>query len=121
MRASASTATRSRSAVASQRGYSLSKGSTPFDITTSLVEKEKLLASGEWRDEGIAFYSATKFDTNTIKIYRVYNGRLKRGQHHYTKSAAERDSLVKNNGWKDEGVSFYGYKTATPPKAQPQS
>ena len=89
--------------------------------TTSLVEKEKLLASGEWRDEGIAFYSATKFDTNTIKIYRVYNGRLKRGQHHYTKSAAERDSLVKNNGWKDEGVSFYGYKTATPPKAQPQS
>ena len=40
--------------------------------------------------------------------YRVYNSRLKRGQHHYTKSAAERDSLVKNNGWKDEGIAWYG-------------
>ena len=79
--------------------------------TTSLGEKDKLVSSGQWRDEGIAFFSATKRDANTIKIYRVYNSRLKRGQHHYTKSAAERDSLVKNNGWKDEGVGFYGFRS----------
>ncbi len=82
--------------------------------TTSAAEKASLLSSGQWRDEGVAFYSATKYDTNTIKVYRVYNGRLKRGQHHYTKSATERDSLVKNSGWKDEGVGFYGYSSAKP-------
>ena len=73
----------------------------------------------DWRDEGVAFYSATKKDTNTITIYRVYNSKLKRGQHHYTKSATERDSLVKNSGWKSEGVGFYGYSSANPKAAQP--
>ena len=99
------------------RLYNLKSGDHHY--TTSLAERDKLLASGQWRDEGIAFYSATKKDTNTITIYRVYNGRLKRGQHHYTKSAAERDSLVKNSGWKDEGVGFYGYKTSSPAAAKP--
>ena len=87
--------------------------------TTSATEKAKLVDSGQWRDEGIAFYSATAKDTNTIKVYRVYNSRLKRGQHHYTKSAAERDSLVKNSGWKDEGVGFYGYSSAKPKAETP--
>ena len=86
--------------------------------TTSMAEKDKLVGSGQWRDEGIAFYSATAKDTNTIKIYRVYNSRLKRGQHHYTRSAAERDSLVKNSGWKDEGIGFYGYSSAKPKDAR---
>ena len=86
--------------------------------TTSMAEKDKLVGSGQWRDEGIAFYSATAKDTNTIKIYRVYNSRLKRGQHHYTRSAAERDSLVKNSGWKDEGIGFYGYSSAKPKNAR---
>ena len=87
--------------------------------TTSASEKDKLIASGQWRDEGIAFYSANNKDTGTISIYRVYNSRLKRGQHHYTKSATERDSLVKNNGWKDEGVGFYGYSSAKPAPSTP--
>ena len=87
--------------------------------TTSAVEKAKLLESGQWRDEGVAFYSATNKDTNTIKIYRVYNGRLKRSQHYYTKNAVERDSLVENSGWRDEGIGFYGYSSANPTAAQP--
>ena len=95
------------------RLYNMKSGDHHY--TTSAAEKDKLLASGQWRDEGVAFYSATAKDSNTIKVYRVYNSRLKRGQHHYTKSAAERDSLVKNNGWKDEGIGFYGYKVANPP------
>ena len=82
--------------------------------TTSAAERDKLVSSGQWRDEGVAFYSATKKDAKTIKIYRVYNSRLKRGQHHYTKSATERDSLVKSGSWKDEGVGFYGYSNAKP-------
>lgn len=69
--------------------------------TTSAGEKAKLLASGDWRDEGTAFWSG-----GSINVYRVYNGRLRRGQHHYTTSAGERDSLVANAGWRDEGVGF---------------
>ena len=82
------------------RLYNLRSGDHHY--TTSTGEKNKLLASGDWRDEGIAFYSGGE-----VPIYRVYNGRLKRGQHHYTKSAVERDSLVANNGWCDEGVGFH--------------
>ena len=99
------------------RLYNLKSGDHHY--TTSAGEKASLLASGQWRDEGVAFYSATNKDSNTIKIYRVYNGRLKRGQHHYTKSAAERDSLVKNSGWRDEGIGFYGYSSANPPRSKP--
>lgn len=90
------------------RLYNLKSGDHHY--TTSIFERDKLVASGQWRDEGVAFYSAP-VDDGVIEIYRVYNGRLKRGQHHYTRSAAERDSLVANSGWKDEGVGFYGYKS----------
>ena len=92
------------------RLYNLKSGDHHY--TTSANEKAKLIGSGQWRDEGVAFYSAQKDDGSSIPIYRVYNGKLKRGQHHYTKSAAERDSLVKNSGWRDEGVGFYGYLKA---------
>ena len=42
--------------------------------------------------------------SNEVEIYRVYNPNS--GEHLYTKSATERDTLVKA-GWKDEGVAFY--------------
>lgn len=71
-----------------------------------------LTANHGWRDEGIAFYSAAKGDVGSIEIYRVYNNRLKRGQHHYTTSPGERKSLTTLHGWRDEGVSFYGYAKA---------
>ena len=41
--------------------------------------------------------------SDVISIYRVYNPNS--GEHVYTKSAAEKDSLVKA-GWKDEGVAW---------------
>ena len=91
------------------RLYNLKSGDHHY--TTNEGERDKLVASGQWRDEGVAFFSARKSDDGVIAIYRVYNSKLKRGQHHYTKSAAERDSLVKNSGWKDEGVGFYGFKS----------
>ena len=86
------------------RLYNLKSGDHHY--TTSVGEKDKLLASGDWRDEGMAFYSG-----GSVPVYRVYNGRLKRGQHHYTTSAVERDALVKNHGWRDEGVGFYAAST----------
>ena len=42
-----------------------------------------------------------------MAVYRVYNGRLKRGQHHYTTRAGERNTLTGSLGWRDEGVGFY--------------
>lgn len=39
-----------------------------------------------------------------IRMYRVYNGRS--GEHFYTKSAGEKNSLVKK-GWRDEGTGWY--------------
>ena len=90
------------------RLYNLRSGDHHY--TTSAGEKNQLVASGQWRYEGVAFYSAKPSDKGSVRIYRVYNGRLQRGQHHYTTSAQERDSLVKNNGWRDEGIGFYGLK-----------
>ncbi len=45
-----------------------------------------------------------------MPLYRLYNGRLMRGQHHYTASAGERDYLAANAGWTYEAVGFYGLK-----------
>ena len=84
------------------------KKSGDHHYTTSDGEKAALLAMGDWRDEGIAFYSALRDQEGSVPLYRLYNYRLKRGQHHYTKSENERNALVANHGWRDEGVGFYG-------------
>ena len=78
--------------------------------TTSKGERDALTRSG-WRYEGVAFYSD---DSHRVPLYRVYNGRLKAGQHHYTTSKGERDSLVRNSGWRNEGIGFYAIKKGTP-------
>ncbi len=57
-----------------------------------------------------AFWSAAQGDEGAIPLYCVYNEKLKKGQHHFTASAGERDYLVANAGWRYEGVSFYGYE-----------
>ena len=77
--------------------------------TTSKAEKASLLASGDWRDEGTAFWSG-----GDVRVYRVYNGRLRRGQHHYTTSSGERDALVARFGWRDEGVGFRAVRLGRP-------
>jgi len=47
-----------------------------------------------------------------IPMYRVYNPN--NGEHHYTKSAYERDTLV-SLGWKDEGTGFYALANSSIP------
>ena len=56
-----------------------------------------------------AFWSANEADPGAIGLYCVYNGRLRKGQHHFTASAAERDFLVSRAGWRYEKVAFYGF------------
>ena len=82
------------------RLYNLKSGDHHY--TTAVGERDVLLASGDWRDEGTAFWSG-----GDVAVYRMYNGRLKRGQHHYSTSAGERDVLVADYGWRDEGIGFY--------------
>ena len=59
-----------------------------------------------------AFWSANEADPGAIGLYCVYNGRLRKGQHHFTASAAERDFLVSRAGWRYEKVAFYGFARA---------
>ena len=65
--------------------------------TASTAEKDSLLKSGKWTDEGIAFY----VDKSGSPVYR-----LNKNQHFYTLSNAEKDTAVKS-GWQYEGVGWY--------------
>ncbi len=56
-----------------------------------------------------AFWSAGKSDPGVSPLFCVYNKRLKKGQHHFTASVAERDFLVANAGWRYEKEAFYGF------------
>ncbi len=56
-----------------------------------------------------AFWSAARADEGVSPLFCVYNSRLKKGQHHFTASVAERDFLVANAGWRYEKEAFYGY------------
>lgn len=47
-----------------------------------------------------------------IRMYRVYNRRS--GEHFYTKSAGEKNSLVAK-GWRDEGTGWYAPETSDRP------
>ena len=80
--------------------------------TTSAGERDTLVARHGWRFEQVAFYSADADDSLNVPLYRLYNGRLRRGQHHYTASAGERDALVAKHGWRYEQVGFYGLDPA---------
>ncbi|EOT38062.1 hypothetical protein [Enterococcus columbae] len=61
-----------------------------------------------WKQEGVAFYSLNKEHQDAQPIYRLYNPYAKNvGSHHFTTSSSERDYLI-TQGWKDEGIAFYG-------------
>lgn len=57
-----------------------------------------------------AFWSALKDDEGSMPLYCLYNGKLKKGQHHFTASENERDVLVERAGWRYESIAFYGYE-----------
>nr|WP_155959639.1 DUF6273 domain-containing protein [[Eubacterium] cellulosolvens] len=78
--------------------------------TTSAYERRVLIDKYGWVDEGIAWKSpkapTTDEEKKTIKpVYRLFNPFTT--DHHYTKDANERKTLIDKYGWKDEGVAFY--------------
>uniref|UniRef100_I5AQ28 DUF5648 domain-containing protein n=1 Tax=Eubacterium cellulosolvens (strain ATCC 43171 / JCM 9499 / 6) TaxID=633697 RepID=I5AQ28_EUBC6 len=78
--------------------------------TTSAYERRVLIDKYGWVDEGIAWKSpkapTTDAEKKTIKpVYRLFNPFTT--DHHYTKDANERKTLIDKYGWKDEGIAFY--------------
>ena len=84
------------------------KGLGDHHYTSNANERDMLVNQFGWRQEVVAFHSAAADDEASLPLYRLYNGRLKKGQHHYTTSESERDVLVSRHGWRNEGVGFYG-------------
>ncbi|GBG97154.1 5'-nucleotidase C-terminal domain-containing protein [Lactococcus termiticola] len=78
--------------------------------TSSSYEKTVLTGQG-WTAEGISFHSA---DKSGQAVYRLYNPAAGVGSHLNTASSYERDVLVKEHGWKYEGIAWYAYKQASP-------
>ena len=71
--------------------------------TKSKSEKDWLVGLG-WHYDCIAWYSDTD---KIVPIYRHYHPIQRTGNHHYTTSKGESDHIVKYEGWRYEGISFY--------------
>ena len=68
--------------------------------TISHVETSALQSSG-WKYEGIGWYAPAMTTSGEYgqPVYRLFNPRIKGGDHYYTKNLAEAKSLV-SKGWK---------------------
>ena len=81
--------------------------------TADVKEKEALVNLG-WNDEGYGWVAPTTpakvTTTSDQPVYRLYNPNA--GDHHYTMSKEERNTLVAY-GWKDENVGWYSAEDAS--------
>ena len=73
-----------------------------YFYTADKNEYNGLLRAG-WKGRGIVFYAST--ETNMYPIYRQYNKRT--GRHNFTSSIHEKNVLVSEYGWTDEGVAWF--------------
>lgn len=71
-----------------------------YEATVLTKDRDYTLAYQN--NEGMAFCSGGE-----VGIYRLYNGGLKHGQHHFTASKSEVDWLAANHGWSDEGIKLF--------------
>lgn len=69
--------------------------------TLSAGERD-FLTTIDWNYEGVSSYSG-----GSTPVYRLYNPALRTGSHHYTTSVGERNILIRDHGWKDEGIGWY--------------
>lgn len=69
--------------------------------TKDEAEKESLLSSGQWNNEGHAWRAPS---VSSLPVYRLFNPNS--GEHHYTTSKNEYDTLV-NCGWVGQNTAFY--------------
>ncbi len=85
----------------------LNPNTTDHHYTTDQNEYDVLQSLG-WVEEGSAFYSADKDNSENVQLHRLYNPNEKEaGSHHYTADEKERDALVAM-GWKYEGLAWAG-------------
>ncbi|KAH8915104.1 hypothetical protein BT69DRAFT_1190247, partial [Atractiella rhizophila] len=77
---------------------------TAHRYTIDPSERAALLATGLWRDEGIAGYVYPEA-TGSKPFYRLLNSL--RSDHFYTSDAAERSRAISSLGYKDEGQIGY--------------
>ena len=87
--------------------YRLFNPYTTEHLYTSSASERDGLAKIGWHYEGVGWVAPSKVDADETfaePVYRLYNPYT--GDHHYTKSAGERDSLAKA-GWRAEGIGWY--------------
>ena len=84
--------------------YRLYNPYTGEHFYTSSEGERNMISSVGWTYEGVGWVAP---ESSRTPVYRLYNGRLKRGQHHYTTRSGERSVLVESRGWSDEGVGLY--------------
>ena len=73
-----------------------------YFYTTDKNEYDDLMLAG-WKGKGIAFYAST--ETNMYPVYRQYS--KKTGRHNFTPSIHEKNILISEYGWSDEGVAWF--------------
>ena len=71
--------------------------------TMDVAERDRLVDGG-WIYEGILCYSA---GSDGVPLYRVFNPYVTLNPHHYTDSLEE-CAFLESNGWRIEGISWYG-------------
>ena len=70
-------------------------------------ERDTLAYYGGYSYEGVAFTDADRSQPNVIPVYRVHDFRS--GYRFWTINKNEKDNLIKNHGWGDDGIGFYEY------------
>ncbi len=78
--------------------------------TTNEQEKDRLIGddAGRWAYRGVLFYVYPQQPSEDLRpVYRLWSTRL--GYHFYGISTAEKEKLLKEGGWLDEGVAWYAY------------
>ena len=73
--------------------------------TMDAAERDRLVKGG-WKYEGILCYSA---GSDGVPLYRVFNPYVTLNPLHYTDSLEE-CAFLESNGWRVEGISWYGLK-----------
>jgi ABC-type transport system substrate-binding protein len=80
--------------------------------TTSQDEKDGLLQTGAWVDEGITGYLSTEQIPGTVPLFRLSNAI--NGKQFYTTNEAERDGQLQHPGWSDKGTIGFIATTQLP-------
>jgi hypothetical protein len=85
------------------------KANGAFLYTTGTGERDKLVASGDWVYENVAFYAYLTSATGRKPVYRLYKAGVP--THIFSASVSEVGALIASGDWVDEGIRFYSRAT----------